>query len=324
MDTTTVIPADQTTTAQPIEVPQSVELTSDASSIADHAKAFSPEAQAAAVEKDDDGSDINRPRDESGKFSRQRAESHRAKPDDVPRIKELTKKWREEERQRKELSDRYAALEKEVQALKAPKLPDPPKPFTQPKPTFDQFQNDPDPITALTDAVSDHNWQKNEAERTAKAYEAAQQQQVAAHIQRLNDAHAQRVAKFAAQTPDFQEVAAKASKEPMPDLLKVALLEDDRSGEFVYALAKRPELLSEVILISDGRAVTESNVANMRRLLASRMTGALTGSPVAVQPSYSPPKPPNPGRTGTIKTTDEPPDEATSIAEHARYYGRSR
>ena len=88
MDTATV----ETPTTAQVEAPAAVETpSSDAPSIADHAKAFSPEAQAAAVEKDDEGSDINRPRDESGKFSRQRAESHRAKPDDVPRIKELTK-----------------------------------------------------------------------------------------------------------------------------------------------------------------------------------------------------------------------------------------
>jgi len=199
-----------------------------------------------------------------------------------------------------------------------------PKPFDGKEPTFEQFQNDPDPLAAYTKAVATHIHDQKHSEEATKAHEAAHQQQVTEHIQRLNEAHRDRVAKFAAKTPDFNEVAAKASKEPMPDLLKVALLEDDRSGEFVYALAKRPELLSEVILISDGRAVTESNVANMRRLLASRMIGALTGSPTSVQPTYSPPKPPNPVRTGTLKTTDDPPDEASSIAEHAKYYGPRR
>jgi len=321
MDTATV----ETPTTAQVEAPAAVETpSSDAPSIADHAKAFSPEAQAAAVEKDDEGSDINRPRDESGKFSRQRAESHRAKPDDVPRIKELTKKWREEERQRKELSDRYAALEKEVQALKTPKPVEAPKPFDGKEPTFEQFQNDPDPLAAYTKAVSAHIHDQKQAEQASKAHETAQQQQMQARIQSLQAAHVERVQAMKAKTPDWDAVIASASKDDLPDVLKLALLEDDRSGEFVYALAKRPEFLSEAILVSDGRAVTESNVAHMRRLLASRMTGALTGSPVAVQPSYSPPKPPNPGRTGTIKTTDEPPDEATSIAEHARYYGRSR
>lgn len=251
----------------------------------------------------------------------------------MPRIRELTKRWRTEETERKALAEKYAALEHEIATLKAPKppaIPEPPKPFEAPRPTMEQFAEDADPFDAYTRATTRHEIEQREAEQAKARYESerqaaeqAQRAQRDAHIQQLKQAHATRVNAFKASTPDFDAVVNTVPYR-LPDLLQVALLEDDRSAEFVYALAKRPELLSEALLLSDGRAVTEDNVGNLRRLLASRMPVASTGSTASVPPTYVPPKPPNPVRTGPMKTADEPPGEGASIADHARYYGRPR
>lgn len=326
-------PSVETSTPVPEQPP--VTATTDtpaaAESIAAHAAAFGPDSPQT---EDDDGDEtpaVDRARDEQGRFARHRATSQQAGSRDVPRIRELTKKWRAEESGRKDLEAKYAALAKEIETLKAPKVPEAPKPFEAKAPEFDAFSAEPDPLAAYVLAMEKYGREKAQSEAAqaahqsaASAAEHAEAQRVREWEESLRTKHGERVKAFMAHTPDFERAVKAAPKDDLPPVLRMAIWEDDKSAEFVYALATRPELLAEAVLVSDGRALTETNVANMRRLLAARMPAASTGSAASRNPTYTPPKPPNPVRTGPIRTADEPPGEASSISEHSKYYGRRR
>ncbi len=321
---TTTTP-DVVTTPEPAAAPPA-----EAPSIADHAEAFSPDHKGESAE--DRAERIERARDDAGRFAREprhRAQSQRATSEDVPRIKELTKKWRTEETERKALAEKYAALEKEVQTLKAPKpVPPPtaPKPFEAKEPTFEQFQNDPDPLLALTRETARYQVEKSAADKAQEQYRAAQteaEQHALAAKQAAFDrsmaTYHERLTTFVKAKPDFETVIKNAAPGMTP-LLQEALLRDERGPEFVYTLAQRPELLAEALLVSDGRASTDDTVAHMQRFLSARMPVATSGSTASPHRPYVPPAaPPNPERTGPIKT-NEPPGEGSSIAEHSRYY----
>lgn len=340
MDTTVVTPPADPITPDPAP---SSDSSGTSESIADHAATFGREArlrarQAPADPIDDDESPSDgggdRARDEQGRFERQRAKSHRASPEDVPRIRELTKKWRTEEAERKALAEKYAQLEQEIATLKAPKPMEPPAapaPFSATKPAFETYANEPDPLAAYTEALAVHATKQTTAEAERAKYEAAQaayqqaaQAREAEATRALIQQYHARLGAYVQVKPDFEAVIKAGPSEDLTPILRTALLTDDRGPEFVYTLAQRPDLLAEVLLLSEGRAVTESSVAAMRRVLASRIPGASTGSPGSAGPVYQPPKPPNPVRPGPTRRGDELPGDDASLAEHERAFGPKR
>ena len=90
-----------------------------------------------------------------------------------------------------------------------------------------------------------------------------------------------------------------------------------------YALISQPDLIPAMAMVAQGKDVDDFNVAGMRRLIDSQLSrtqAAVTGS-VAAPRNISVPRPPNPVRTGPLKTASEPPsDDSQSLAEHERHY----
>lgn len=259
---------------------------------------------------------------ETGRFKRRhRARSQQAGPEDVPRIKELTRKHKEAEASwQKELTD----LRKQLDERTAPKPIEPPKPFEGIEPKLDDFANDPDPYGSYLRAATRYDRQKEQAELEATRAKETTQQQEAQRFQSLQARHSDRVTAFKASHADWDEKLGSVAQYVIPDVLKVAILEDDKSADVVYALASKPDILAELILSSDGRAVTETNVALLRRLLASRVPVAPTRSTAApVVPTR--PIPPNLVRTGVgkVEPSEAPPDDA-SFEDHERAFPMRR
>lgn len=292
---------------------------------------------------------------------RHRATSQRATANDVPEINALTKELREKERQLAALkpdalsaSPRITALRRQIRAIEAdlkdlstpsaaPSVAEPAPPatqpapadrpretpsarpqpsgqpahFSEPEPTFEDFAGESDQYTAYLRAVARWEMRKDNFE-AAQTYmhQAAQQQAAAAFNAKINA--------FAQTVPDFQAKVTPFLDEQLPSLLVEAIARDDNAGQLVYYLATHPAAASEFVLRTDGRQVSDVTVAAVQRLLRQHAQAATTGSATVPARTVTPPRPPNPVRTGPVRTADEPPPDGASIAEHARYYSPKR
>lgn len=309
-------------------------------SLADHAAAFGPD-------KDD-------PR------PRHRARSQQARVEDVPQIADLTKELRALEgelgiAQKPGESARVYGLRRQLEIAKlaksgrpAPAPPEPAKPaaravpspvapsapgaFSDKEPTLAEFESESDPYAAYMRAVGRYDRRKDAFEerqqtaaRDAETQAAADKADGEARWQQTLTAHRTRLDTFAATHPTFLDTFSKAVTYELAPLLQAALIHDDNGPALMYALGQHPALLDEMHVISEGKPLTDANVAAVQRLLKSRTQAAGTGSaaaPVLSRPSV--PRPPNPVRTGPQTPSDEPPGDDASLAEHARFYGPSR
>jgi hypothetical protein len=306
----------------------------DAESVADHAAQFSPEAQKDAPPPPAPPAltpEQVRARDDAGRFAkeRHRAKSQRASAEDVPRIKELTAKWREAERQLAELRQQPAALQTPANP-QAPRHIPTPSGFTKPEPTIEQFNNDPDPLKSW--ALELGRWdrererfEETHAQRAAQT-QGAERQASEAYQQWVGELQTSYNAKeqaFQQRTPNYR-ATVDAITTPTTPLLHQALLMSDNGPELVYYLATHPSLYDEMLLLTEGKPITEQTVALTQRQLAARSQAAQTGSATVALPVRSLPKPPNPVRTGPLAASETLPTETSSIADHKRYFGVDR
>src|SRR5262249_5888796 len=115
------------------------------------------------------------------KPDRRRSAKQQAGADDSPRIAELTKKWREAERER----DEWKA--KAQPAQDAPRPIPPPRDaptFTKPEPKLEDFASDPDPYGAWLRASSRWDREKDKFEEQQAQHQsetAAQQKAMQEH-----------------------------------------------------------------------------------------------------------------------------------------------
>jgi len=268
--------------------------------------------------KDDVEADEYGPRDASGKFlprKRHRAASQVATPEDSPRIRELTRKWREAESERD-------ALRARLQAPASPPTPASPPAApvqTTPKPTPDKFEDYSAYVEALTDWKTDLKLAAAEQQRQ----QAEQQRQADQERQRLTKSWTERVAAAKSKYPDFAEVALEAdTRIPPGSLIDAWILEHKTGAEMLYFLQQHPDQIEAILQ----QPVLEQ--AESLALLAQRFNGHPNGrTPAAVTGSAAPsnqtppPKPPNPVRTGPVRAGDEPPDpEKSSLADHEKYW----
>src|SRR5881394_426600 len=268
-------------------------------------------ATADAAEATDDAG----PRDEKGRFlpkKRHRAESAIAGPEDVPRIQQLTARLRAAEAERDALKAQTASVPRDT-AAQAPAQPAAPTP----KPTPDQFTDYGEFIEALTDWKTDQKLTAAEQRRA----QAAQQAQAEQEARRIETSFNERKAAARQKYPDFDAVAINApTRIPIGSLIDAWVMEHPTGADVLYHLQKHPDDLDALL----AQPVLEQ--AESLALLAQRFNGhgrtaaAATGS--APASSSSPvPKPPNPVRTGPLRSGDEPPDEeAASLADHEKWY----
>lgn len=283
--------------------------------------------------------------------AKHRAQSNKAQAADVPRINELTKKLRAAQAELEQLRTGPARVATPAGSVTtAPATAISPaeaapsvRPLKDVLSTPDLSSGEPlgevEFFTAYPDAaygayqrylsryaVLEHA-QTVEASRVAS--QAGQAEHVVGEIahERAQQFGSQ-IAEFVTAKPDFgAKVTALGSLAhlPIPPLLMEAMME--AGPEMYYALVSDPALFAEMHLLADGKPVTESHVAGMRRRLTSelsRMPAAVTGSAATPFRHTPAPRPPNPVRTGPMKTGDDPPADGHSLAEHSRAYGPRR
>jgi len=288
------------------------------------------------------------PRRPDGRFEkngfRRRAASQEASADDVPRIRELTRKLREAERERDTLrgggappvaagttapegapraaSAQPAAAPPSAQTRPRAALPPPPPPFTLEEPTYEQFANSADPLRDYTKAMArftnleqQHDqatrWYQQQAQRHAQATNGELRSMTQAHWTRMAEA-----GKDPANAPLIEQF--KADARPItPAILQAIVRSGDSSAKLTLALLRQPGLLEELTLATYDRPATPDLVAVVQRRLQSLgLSAANTGSATAPAPRPAP-RPPNPVRTAPDAPPKALPGDDASLAEHA-------
>lgn len=337
-DTDTTSPVETQTETPAVAAPLE-----EAGALADHERQYSgtaerddaPAEPAAAAETDAEKTEkAERERDDAGKFAgkRHRAKSQQADPEDVPRIKALTSRLRETER---ELESLRAQIPAQTQPA-ADVAPQPRQSTGQKFPSFEDFVAIKGNEQATWDDYYDERARWNFA--LVRAQERAQEQDAKArdtfetHAKAYTDALPAIYEKY----PDFDEVVSPGGQSiEVSKALERAVIE--AGPETAYYLATHPEeraALTEDTLIDPRNPAFAAVVATTRRYLqtlvaseqrssSSRGAAAPTGSALALV-RHTPPKPPNPVRTSGQKAADAPPSEDASLAEHERAYGPKR
>ncbi len=303
------------TPSSPIETPtESSEAPPEDASIASHSAQFDRTKQepAEAVET------AALPKE------RHRAKNQQARAEDVPRIRELTGKWRAEQ-------ERANRLEQELTQARQPRQESQPQerqqqaaPAGEKFPVFADWL-DKNPNQEYEDYL-DARWSHKQQGEATKGREAQYQHSVQQAQAYKMEAYGERLKEFASSRPDFgQKLQAtiQAVNDQIPTLLYEAIIQDDNGPALLYALGSDPVFRDDMILLSDGKSVTDASVANLRRRLnlqLSRSQAGTTGSATATPPQSWTARPPNPVRTGPVSTGDEPPGEGASISDHAKYF----
>ncbi len=315
----------------------------DDGSLAEHEAQFKRGQSPVETPEDGEAEPASDERDKSGRF-RHRSQSQRATPEDVAEINALTKTLREKEAELAKvkpdalngsprvltLKQRIKAIESDLAELNAPKAvekpkeaaPSAPTTFDETEPTIDQFASEADPYAAMLRAQVAYDARKAAHESKQKATVEAQQAAQKAEI----EAYQGHTATYAKTKPDFDAVTSALVASQLPPLLVASIIKSaDKGPAFVYYLAQHQDALDELVLLTDGKPVTDAFVATVqRRLKQQAQTVQATGSVAPVPPSYIPPRPPNPVRTGPIRTGDDLPGDDASLAEHEKAYGRKR
>jgi len=326
----------------PTETPAAAAPLEEAGALADHERQYSgsaerdePAADAVAGETDAEKAEkAERERDETGKFAgkRHRAKSQQASAEDVPRIKELTSRLRETERELESLRSRVPAPAQPAAESAAPA-----RQAAGPKfPSFEEFAaikgNEAASWDDYYDARSEWNYQQLRARERAEEQAAKQQETFSSHIKAYTDALPAIYEKY----PDFDDVVAPNGQSiEVSRALERAVIE--AGPETAYYLATHPDerdALTQDTLIDPRNPAFAAVVATTRRYLqtlvaseqrssSSRGAAAQTGSALTLV-RHTPPKPPNPVRTQGQKAADAPPSEDASLADHERAYGPKR
>ena len=209
-----------------------------------------------------------------GRF-KQRSKSQDATAADVPRIRELTRKMREAEARAEAAEAKALALEQQGQpkpdaAAAPPSAAAAPQGFTVAKPQLADFPT----YEEFNEALVDWKIQARDFAREQQAKETQARTEGQKFIADLQAKYQAAAEKFAKEHEDFQEVVTNDLK--VYPLLHAALLTDDTNGpKHAYLLAKHPDLVYELNLLAEGKAVNTETVASMQRVLAARLASAV-------------------------------------------------
>lgn len=305
--------------------PALVQLKTDADvSVADHEAAFG--AGTVPIEGDEPEQVEPPATDEKPRY---RAKSQRARAEDVPRIAELTRKLREAERERDELKTKATPppVVEAPRVTPAAAAPAPVVAASTGKPQWSAFEAKigkdyptwGDAQDAFADARDD--WRANAAKAESEAQaKAASQKAENDKWQADTNSHIARMSAYATKNPEFTARTAAFMQQHLPSAVLAAIVRSDKSPELVDHLALHPDDVDELLDMSEGRPATDDLVARVqRRLIKLSGQAAPTGSVAGAH--HQAPKPPNPVRTGPIKTGDELPGEDHSLADHEKAWG---
>src|SRR5206468_8887014 len=176
-------------------------------------------------------------------------------------------------------------------------------------------------VTALSEWIADQKITAWEAKR-----QQAEQQRIAdAEARRIHTSFEERKAAARLKHPDFDAVALESETAiPAGSLIAAWILEHKTGAEVLYHLQSHPDEL-DALLKGPVLEQAESLALLSQRFSSNgRSRAAETGSAPATNGS-PPPRPPNPVRTGPLRSGSEPPDpDKASLAEHERYWSQQR
>jgi hypothetical protein len=338
------------------------EQPAESGSLEDHEAAFGPNgtgeaprsdtettsaSSAEAVDSTGAAAETPAQRDEQGRFQkpRHKAQSQRANPEDVPRIRELTARLKAAEAERDALKAPKAAEPRylpppQPQQAAPPGTIAPTQPFTPPptrtKPSEDEigdkYKTYADFVEDLADWQGEQREAKRDARQQAERREQTQREWATSYTTQLAEAKTR--------YPDF-DTQVQATDETMqrfgivlPQVLQDAILSSSRGADISYYLATHHDAYRD--LIRDAWAVNHPNsIAMVRKVLESSLPPVATaqrtnGSDAAADtgsarrsPHIAPaPRPPNPVRTGPQKIDDVPDDDSSLEAHESHYYKR--
>ncbi len=330
-------------------------------SLSDHEAQFSrpegqpPSQQAGPDDDNDEDSALTetaeakaaRERGDDGRFVRHRAQSQKASAADVPEIQALTKELRTNEQELAKLdpdalagSPRLRSLKRQneavkakLEALKAPKQTEQPASRSAAAPVAESFDGvepkledyrDGGKYADATEAFVAYMRDLTAFDLQKKEHDGkqaqAQHEQQTARITKFNDAEPE----FVAKTPDYQVKTAPLLNRELTPLLLEALISHDKPKSVLYYLAQHLDELDELVLLTDQKNVTDASVAVVQRRLSQRVQDASQPDRPSPPSTFIPPRPPNPVRTGPLRTGEQLPGDDASLAEHERAYHKRR
>lgn len=337
-DVQPIAPVDPTpAAAEPTEVEAPV-------SLLDHVKEFDANSTRAEVERikeaqaDDPKThpSAQQRRDQEGKFAegKQRAKKQAATAEDVPRIRELTFKLREQERINEQL--------RQTQATSPQAPPQAPiaRPASLPAPAAvaasggdpEPKEDDPQYATDYGKYIRDlARWDARQTAKETYAKERETTEQAHAETQR-NLSFGQRISQAEKRYPDFREVAlqpapwldtsgnAVSGAEPLHEFI----LDEPEGPDVLYYLHTHPEDINAVLRLRPLQQTKWLTLLGQR--LSTPTPPASTRSGASRPTVPSPPKPPNLVRTEAQRagTTPPPQDGSLSLTEHMRSFSKGR
>lgn len=260
---------------------------------------------------------------------RHRAHSQQARPDDVPRIAELTKKLRETEAERDAL--KAPKVEPAAAAPVAARTPvaEPPRVIAadkDPEPTEALDPSTGKPYEDFTKFTRDSaRWAAREEMRTArKAHEDATANETASQEHaRLATAWTSNVEAAKALHKDFESVAYGPSEIPSGSLVDRWIREHPAGPLVLYSLKKNPTELRAMLALPLFEQTEALSLLSQR--LKPRSVAAVSTGAAPVMDTKPVPRPPTPVRTGPMRTEPAVPDtEELSLDDFAEATGATK
>jgi len=305
-----------------------------------------PDPQSPAPEGETAAEQAARARDEKGRFAKQAATEAATPPAEAPAAPEPVPDPDQPSRGRRrddslprhspitrinqamaakmEAERRAAALEAELlritqQAQLPTERPTTPQGNGPGEPLFEQFADQADPYTAYLQAWT--RWDRAQGLAQARAeWEAAES------LKHKAQTFQSRVTEGKVHYPDFDNVLQNADTLGLQvsAVMQEAIAASPKAADLVYYLATHPEECTQLAEESSQTPVAAATV--MQRLLESHLAPRAVppngGSGAAARAPVSTAKPPVSPVGSSPVVSDDPPGEAASAAEHARYWNR--
>jgi hypothetical protein len=229
--------------------------------------------------------------------------------------------------QKAEAERRASALEAELARVRSASVTSPvtPPAYSAPtnghapgEPQFEQFADAPDPYTAYVQAWT--RWDR--AQGLAEARQQWDAEQAAKTQAKVFE---QRLSEGRKDYPDYDQVLTEADTLGLQvsAVMQLAIAESPKAADLVYYLATHPEECTQ--LAEESQQTPVAAAAVMRRLLESHLApraAASNGPGPAAPVRLSTAKPPVTPVGSSPVVGDEPPGDAATAAEHARYWNR--
>jgi hypothetical protein len=307
--------------------------------------AITPEERTKLEEKAAHHSEAQR-REKDGKFTegkvRHRAQSQQARPEDVPRIRELTARAKSAE-------DRLAAAEAEVARLKTQHAP--PAQVAAAERKVEQAEtvsrgtaaDDPEPKEDDPKYEGDYGkflrdvtkWETRQALAADRA--ASEQRTQQAKIDEAKTAtiktFAERLTTAGEKYDDFEDtlkwdapwLAASGDPHPGYEALHEFILTDDLGPDVLHYLRSHPDEVDAILRVPPLQQVKRLTLLGQRFASPESAAAGATGAAPRQTVVQLPPKPPTPVRTGASKVVGAPPtDGSLSVMGHAKAFKYQR